>query len=57
MEANRRQFAREFKTEAIRLVMEERRPLAQVARELGPDYRAPAEYEQAACISRAAYTA
>lgn len=31
----------------------ERRPLAQVARELDPDYRAPAEYEQAACISRA----
>ncbi|MDQ3555272.1 MAG: transposase [Gemmatimonadota bacterium] len=32
--AERRQFTREFKVEAVRLVVEEERPRAQVAREL-----------------------
>jgi transposase len=31
----RRQYTREYKIEAVRLVVEEERPLAQVARELG----------------------
>ena len=35
MATTRRQFTGEFKLEAVRLVTESRRPLAQVARELG----------------------
>jgi transposase len=35
MAQQRRQYTREFKVEAVRLVVEEERPLAQVARELG----------------------
>jgi transposase len=35
MAQQRRQYTREFKIEAVRLVVEEERPLAQVARELG----------------------
>jgi transposase len=35
MAQERRQYTREFKIEAVRLVDEEERPLAQVARELG----------------------
>ena len=35
MAEERRQYTREFKVEAVRLVVEEERPLAQVARELG----------------------
>jgi transposase len=35
MAQERRQYTREFKVEAVRLVVEEERPLAQVARELG----------------------
>ena len=34
MAQERRQYTREFKIEAVRLVIEEERPLAQVAREL-----------------------
>jgi transposase len=34
MAQERRQYTREFKIEAVRLVVEEERPLAQVAREL-----------------------
>ena len=34
-EAKRRKYTEEFKTEAVRLVRESGRPLAQVARELG----------------------
>jgi transposase-like protein len=33
MAQQRRQYTREFKVEAVRLVVEEERPLAQVARE------------------------
>lgn len=33
--AKRRQYTEEFKTEAVRLVRETKRPVAQVARELG----------------------
>lgn len=33
--AERRQYTKEFKIEAVRLVVEEERPLAAVARELG----------------------
>ena len=35
MAHERRQYTREYKVEAVRLVVEEERPLAQVARELG----------------------
>jgi transposase len=35
MAQQRQQYTREFKVEAVRLVVEEERPLAQVARELG----------------------
>jgi transposase len=35
MAQERRQYTREYKIEAVRLVVEEERPLAQVARELG----------------------
>lgn len=35
MADERRQYTREFKVEAVRLVVEQERPLAQVARELG----------------------
>lgn len=35
MGAKRRQFTREFKLEAVRLVVEEERPIAEVSRELG----------------------
>jgi transposase len=35
MAHERRQYTREYKIEAVRLVVEEERPLAQVARELG----------------------
>ena len=34
MAGTRRQFTKEFKLEAVRLVVEEKRPLAQVARDL-----------------------
>jgi transposase len=35
MVKNRRQYAKEFKVEAVRLVVEEGRPISEVARELG----------------------
>jgi transposase len=35
MVQERQQYTREFKIEAVRLVVEEKRPLSQVARELG----------------------
>lgn len=35
MADKRRQFTREFKLEAIRLLVEEKRPVAEVARQLG----------------------
>ncbi|MBA4158361.1 MAG: transposase [Gemmatimonadetes bacterium] len=35
MAQERRQFTKEYKIEAVRLVVEEKRPLAQVTRELG----------------------
>ena len=35
MGKNRRQFTKEFKVEAVRLVVEESRPISAVARELG----------------------
>ena len=35
MGKNRRQYTKEFKIEAVRLIVEEGRPIAEVARELG----------------------
>jgi transposase len=50
-EVRRRRYTEAFKTEAVRLVRESTRPVAQVARDLGiPDnvwYRWTAQYRQA----------
>ena len=35
MGKNRRQYTKEFKIEAVRLIVEEGRPISEVARELG----------------------
>ena len=45
MGKNRRQYTKEFKIEAVRLKVEEGRPIFEVARELGTAFIAPLEKE------------
>jgi transposase-like protein len=45
MGKKRRQYTKEFKIEAVRLKVEEGRPICEVARELGTAFIAPLEKE------------
>ena len=45
MRKKRRQYTKEFKIEAVRLKVEESRPIFEVARELGTAFIAPLEKE------------
>ena len=45
MRKKRRQYTKEFKIEAVRLKVEEGRPIFEVARELGTAFIAPLEKE------------
>jgi len=45
MGKKRRQYTKEFKIEAVRLIIEEGRPISDVARELGTAFIAPLEKE------------